>query len=123
MKIKSDAFSSSAEIPSLSKIVKPVKIMRPWRTWGQVGPHMILTHLRSSQFHLLSQSTSSDPRMGAADSAGLPGHLHRRGRDALAGGRSWKSPRGAERTGAVVPVVTVEFSSLGNCRSITELRP
>lgn len=61
--------------------------------------------------------------MGAADSAGLPGHLHRRGRDALAGGRSWKSPRGAERTGAVVSVVTVEFSSLGNCRSITELRP
>ena len=105
MKIKSDAFSSSAEIPSLSKIVKPVKIMRPWRTWGQVGPHMILTHLRSSQFHLLSQSTRPDPRMGAANVAGLPGHMHRSGSDEMAGGGSWKFPRGAECSGAVVQAV------------------
>ena len=62
------------------------------------------------------------PPVDVAIDDGLPSYLLRRGCHALAGGRHRESPRGAERAGEGVPALMLKLSSLGSCRSTTELR-
>ena len=51
---------------------------------------------------------TADVGWQAADPVGLPDHLHRQGRDALAGGGYREPPRGIECVGEAVSVVKVD---------------